>query len=65
MFEKLRQLEKKYELLCARMEEPSTYADPAVYAKYDREARELAPLVNAYRAYQRACSDMEEALRLL
>ena len=41
MFEKLTQLEKQYDLLCARMEEPSTYSDPAVYAKYEREAREL------------------------
>ncbi len=65
MFEKLRQLEKQYELLCARMEEPSTYADPAVYAKYEREARELAPLAEAYRAYQKACSAMEEALSLM
>ena len=65
MFEKLGQLERQYELLCARMEEPSTYADPAVYAKYDREARELAPLVTAYRAYRKACSAMEEALQLM
>ena len=41
MFDKLKALEKQYELICARMEEPSTYSDPAVYAKYEREAREI------------------------
>ena len=65
MFDKLRQLADKYDLLCARMEEPSTYADPAVYAKYEREARELEPLITAWRAYNRACAAMEEALLLM
>ena len=65
MFEKLTQLEKQYDLLCARMEEPTTYANPAVYAKYEREARELSPLVSAYRAYRRACDTMQEALALM
>jgi len=65
MFDKLKQLERQYELLCARMEEPSTYSDPAVYARFERESREIAPLVQAYRAYQKACSDMEEALVLM
>ena len=65
MFEKLRQLADKYDLLRARMEEPATYADPAVYAKYEREARELEPLMEAYSAYNRASAAMEEALLLM
>ena len=65
MFDKLRQLEKKYELLRARMEEPETYSDPAVYAKYEREARELEPLITAWREYSRACAAMDEALSLM
>ena len=65
MFDKLRQLADKYDLLCARMEEPATYSDPAVYSKYEREARELEPLITAYRAYNRACTAMEEALLLM
>ena len=62
MFEKLKLLKNQYEELLRRMEEPSTYSDPAVYAKCDREARELAPVVEAYCAYERACSNMEDAL---
>ena len=65
MFDKLRQLENKYDLLCARMEEPGTYSDPAVYAKYERESRELEPLVSAYRRYNSACAAMDEALLLM
>jgi len=65
MFDKLRQLADKYDLLQARMEEPSTYSDPAVYARYDREARELQPLMEAYRAYNAACGSMQEALELM
>ena len=65
MFDKLNALEKQYELLCARMEEPSTYSDPAVYAKYEREARELQPVVEAYRDYTRATTAMDEALELM
>ena len=65
MFDKLKQLENKYELICARMEEPATYSDPAVYAKYEREARELEPLVTAYRGFRKAGSAMEEALLLM
>ena len=65
MFDKLRLLNNQYELLCARLEEPATYADPAAYARYEREARELQPLVEAYRAYLAADRAMEEALGLL
>lgn len=65
MFDSIKQLQRQYELLCARMEEPSTYSDPAVYSKYEREARELQPIVTAYTEYQQADSRMKEALELM
>ena len=65
MFDQLKQLEKKYELLCARMEEPSTYSDPSVYAKYEREVREIEPLINAYRTYRNSEKAMREAMELM
>ena len=65
MFEKLKLLKNQYEQLCARMEMPETYADPALYSRYERESRELAPIVEAYCAYERACASMEEALELM
>ncbi len=65
MFEKLKLLKNQYEELLRRMEEPSTYSDPTVYARCDREARELAPVVVAYCAYEKACADMDDALELM
>ena len=65
MFEKLKLLKNQYEQLCARMEMPETYADPTLFARYERESRELAPIVEAYCAYERACAAMEEALELM
>ena len=65
MFDKLKRLDNQYELLRARMEEPETYSDPAVYARYERESRELEPLINAYRDWKGACSAMEEAVSLM
>lgn len=65
MFEKLRALKNQYEQLLERMQMPETYADPALYAKYDREAREIAPVVDAYTAYEKAEGDMNGALELM
>lgn len=65
MFDSIKQLQRQYELLCARMEEPSTYSDPAAYSKYEHEARELQPIVTAYTEYQQADSRMKEALELM
>ena len=65
MFEKLKLLKNQYEELQQRMEMPETYSDPALYAKLDRESREIAPVVEAYSRYDRACADMDSALQLM
>ena len=65
MLDKLRQVESKYEALCARAEQPDFYADPRAAARNLREQRELEPVVNAYRAYVAAQKRMEEAQTLL
>ena len=65
MFDRLKLLKNQYEELCRRMEEPETYSVPAVYARYDREARELAPVVEAYTAYERAGNDMAAAREMM
>ena len=64
MFEKLKLLNNQYEERLRRMEEPEVYSDPVQYAKIEREARELAPLVEAYRSYEAACTDMDAALEM-
>lgn len=65
MFEKLKILKSQYDELCARLELPETYSDASVYARYEREARELAPIVEAYAAYEAAGAAMEEASELM
>ena len=65
MFDKLKQIKNQYEERLRRLEEPETYSDPVLYAKIDREARELAPLVEAYRAYESACTDIAAAQELM
>ena len=65
MFEKLKLLKNQYEELQQRMEMPETYSDPALYAKLDRESREIAPVVEAFSRYERACADMDSALQLM
>ncbi len=65
MFERLSRIKNQYEELMRRMEEPETYSDPALYAKCDREARELRPLAEAYAAYCRAGQNLEDARELM
>ena len=65
MFDRLRRVINQYEELLRRMEEPETYSDPALYARCDREARELRPLAEAYAAYEKAGSDLEGARELM
>ena len=65
MFEKLKLITNQYEERLQRLEMPETYSDPALYARIDREARELAPLVETYRAFLASDGDMKTALELM
>ena len=64
MFDKLERLKNQYEELTARMERPEVYSDAAAFAACEREARELRPLVEAYRAWIAAGEDMSAAEEL-
>ena len=64
MLERLKAIFHQYEELRARLELPETYSDPALYARVEREARELQPVAEAYAAYVRAGADMDAALEL-
>ena len=65
MLDKLRILKNQYEQLQRRMEEPETYSNPTLYARCEREARELAPIVGAYCEYERAEADVRTSLELM
>ena len=65
MLEKLRSLELHYQDLEARLNASETYADPALVAKLNKEERELAPVVEAYRLYTRRQKDLADAEELM
>ena len=65
MIDKLQAVENRYEELCARSEQPDFYSDPKKAAAMLREKNELEPIVEAFRAYCRAETDMEEAQALM
>ena len=65
MIDKLQAVENRYEELCARSEQPDFYSDPKKAAAMLREKNELEPIVEAFRAYCRAETDMEEAQSLM
>ncbi len=64
MLDKLKAIEQQYQEVEARLAEPSTYNDPALAAKLNKEQRDLEPLMETYRAYRKAFQDMEEAQAL-
>jgi peptide chain release factor 1 len=65
MLEKLIAIEEKYQSLEKRMQEPDVYTDPVLYARLAREQKEIQPVVEAYRRYDKACRDMESAKELI
>ena len=65
MLEKLQAVENRYEELCFRSEQSDFYADPKRAAAFLREKNELEPIVETFRAYNRASRDLEEAQELM
>lgn len=66
MFEKLKETVLKYEEITERINNPSAGEDSKEYMELLREQGQLAPVVDAYRAYEeneRAVSDSEELMR--
>ena len=65
MLDKLAAVSSRYEELCAKSEQPDFYSDPQKASKLLREKTELEPIVDAYRAYNRAVQEMEDAQELM
>jgi peptide chain release factor 1 len=65
MLEKLEQIHKRYEELEAQLADPEVYADPPRMTRLLKEQKELAPVVEGYRAYARCESQLKEARELL
>ena len=65
MLDKLREIEARCDALASQLEDPATYADPALLRRLSQEQKELEPIVEAYRAYRKAESDAASARELL
>ena len=65
MLEKLKDLALRYEDLEAQLGNPAVYGDAEKLRRVNRELKELAPVVEAYRAFQAAENRRREAEDLL
>jgi len=65
MLEKLKDIEANYLEIEAALAEPSLYEDPDRAAKLLKEQKDLTPLMEAYRAYNKAEASLAEAKELL
>ncbi|MBC8545803.1 peptide chain release factor 1 [Clostridiaceae bacterium NSJ-31] len=65
MFDKLMDVEAKYEQINQRLMEPGVTSDPEQYKSLMKEYKNLTPLVEKYREYRAAQGEYQEAKELL
>jgi peptide chain release factor 1 len=64
-FEKLKDIEARHASVDARMSDPAVVQDQGVYQKLAREAKELLPVVERYRAYKQALAELAKVQELI
>jgi peptide chain release factor 1 len=64
-FQKLRDIEARFSEVEARMSEPAVAQDPSAYQKLAREAKEIAPIVERYRAYKDALQELAKVQEMV
>jgi len=57
-FQKLKDIEARFAALQTQMSEPSVAQDPSAYQKLARESKEIAPIVERYRAYKATLGEL-------
>ena len=65
MLDKLNAIEAKFSQIEARLGASETYNDPDLVAKLNKEQAELQPLVDAFRAYQKALEAKTQAEEMM
>ena len=65
MFEKLKNVEDRYEEINNRLMDPAVVSDNEQYKNLMKEYKNLTPIVEKYREYRKACASHEEAAELL
>jgi peptide chain release factor 1 len=57
-FQKLKDIEARFAALETQMSDPGVAQDPSAYQKLARESKEIAPIVDRYRAYKAALGEL-------
>ncbi len=65
MIDKLQLVENRYEELLDKSQRPDFYNDPKQAAKIMKELDELLPIVQTFRAYQKATQEMADLLEMM
>src|SRR5512140_1400689 len=65
MFDKLKEIESRYEELAARTTAPDVVSDHAEYAKTVRAMKEIAPVVEKYREHARVSEQLSGASEMV
>lgn len=64
-FQKLKDIEARFATLEGQMADPGVAQDPAVYQRLAKESKELAPIVDRYRAYKGALAEITKIQELI
>jgi peptide chain release factor 1 len=64
-FQKLKDIEERYGSLETQMSNPTVVRDPALYQKFARESKEMAPIVERYRAYKEALAEITKVQEMI
>ena len=57
-FQRLKDIEARFGELEGRMSDPAVTQDPSAYQRLARESKEIAPIVDRYRAYKRTLAEI-------
>ncbi|RMD83734.1 MAG: peptide chain release factor 1 [Candidatus Dadabacteria bacterium] len=65
MWEKLKEVEERFEELADLLSQPEVATNPQLLQKYSKERKDLEEIVAVYRAYKKAKSELKESKELL
>lgn len=65
MFEKLAEMEVKYDEISEKLSQPEVISDNKLYAQLMKEYKNLTPIIENYREYKKAQASFDEAKELL
>jgi len=65
LFQKLDEIEKKYEVLAERVNDPAVIADQDTWRTLMKEYSDLTPIIETYREYRKSKDSIEESKAML